>query len=146
MGGAASVTYGLLFLVLGSVTPLPDVVVTMVATIASTVLSNELHRRVTFRADNAASVARGHSAGSGMAVVGLLVNSLAVAGWNALAPGAGAVATLAVVYCVNGLVGLANFVVLRRALTGRPAPGLVTRTATALGAGLARLLPNAAAA
>lgn len=150
MGVTASVSYGVLFLVLGAVTGLSEVVINVVATIAATVLSNELHRRVTFRANHAGSVARGQSAGGGMAVAGLVVNSLAVAGWNALAPEANSVATLAVVYCVNGLMGLANFAVLRRTLTGRPTATRPTvhrsdGVLAGVGAGLTRLLPHTAA-
>jgi hypothetical protein len=80
---------------------------------------HELHRRFTFRATGRGSVARGQSAGSGMAVIGLLVNSLALAAGNLLVPDAGDVSTLAVVYCANGVVGLVNFLIFRRVLDGR---------------------------
>ena len=78
-GVTASVSYGLLFLVMGALTDAPDLMLNLVATVVSTVLSNELHRRFTFRTTGRGSVARGQSAGSGMAVIGLLVNSLALA-------------------------------------------------------------------
>ena len=72
-------TLSLLFLVMGALTDAPDLMLNLVATVVSTVLSNELHRRFTFRTTGRGSVARGQSAGSGMAVIGLLVNSLALA-------------------------------------------------------------------
>lgn len=118
-GVTASVSYGLLFLLMGTLTDAPDLMINLVATVVSTILSNELHRRFTFRATERGSIVRGQSAGTGMAVIGLLVNSLVLAAWNLLAPAAGDVSTLAVLYCVNGAVGLANFLILRRLLDGR---------------------------
>ncbi|MGY1616540.1 hypothetical protein ACI797_07295 [Geodermatophilus sp. SYSU D00691] len=118
MGATSSAAYGLLFLLLGAATGGPDLLRNLVATGASTVLGNELHRRVTFAAGGA-SAARGQGVGSGMALVGLAASSVALAGWAVLAPDAGEPATLAVVYGVNGLVGLANFAALRWALGGR---------------------------
>jgi len=133
-GLTASVSYGLLFLALGAVTDAPDLMVNLVATVVSTVLSNELHRRFTFRSSGRGSVVRGQGAGSAMAVLGLLVNSLVLAVWNLLVPDAGAVSTLAVAYCVNGLVGLVNFLVLRRVLGGRGRPRRPTsQMATSVG-------------
>jgi len=63
-GVTASVSYGLLFLVMGALTDAPDLMLNLVATVRTT---------------GRGSVARGQSAGSGMAVIGLLVNSLALA-------------------------------------------------------------------
>ena len=54
-----------------------------------------------------------------MAAIGLLVNSVALAIWNLVIPDAGDLSTLAVVYCLNGAVGLANFFILGRAIDGR---------------------------
>ncbi len=119
-GITASVSYGLLFLAVGTLTDAPDLLINLLATVVSTILSNELQRRFTFRAAGRDSIVRGQSAGTGIAVIGLLVNSLALAAWNLLVPGAGDGSTLVLVYCVNGVVGLANFLVLRRVL-GRPA-------------------------
>jgi hypothetical protein len=81
--------------------------------------SSELHRRFTFRATGRGSVAHGQHAGSGMAVIGLRVHSPPRPQWNLLFPDAGGANTLTVVYCVNGVVGLANFLIPRRVLDGR---------------------------
>jgi putative flippase GtrA len=75
---------------LGVLTALPDLAaLNLIATIVSTVLSSELHRRFTFQTTDPGSMIRGQTAGGGMALVGLVVNSFVLAGWNVLVPDAG---------------------------------------------------------
>ena len=119
VGLAASVSYALVFLVVGRVPRLGDHVSNLVATIASTVLANELHRRFTFRGAAGASVARSQGTGAVTAAVGLAASTMALAGWHRIAPDAGSLSSIVVVYLVTGIVGLANFVALRTALGGR---------------------------
>lgn len=118
-GLVSSAVYGGLFLLLGAVTDLPLVSISIVSTIVSTVLSSELHRRFTFHTTAAGAVARGQVVGAGMALLGLVANSLTVAGWTAFSPNSGPLASLLVVYGVTGMVGIGNFLVMRRVLSAR---------------------------
>ena len=118
-GVTASASYGLVFLLLGAVTPANAHVLNVIATIASTLVANELHRRFSFRGASNASVSRGHGVGGVNAVVGLLLSTLALAGWHHLVPDAGNTSSVVVVYAVNAVVGLFNFLTLRHALGAR---------------------------
>ena len=122
VGLLTSATYGVVFLLLGSFTGAPHLVVNVVATADSTVLGNELNRRFTFRAGAPGSVARGQSAGLGMAAVGLLASSLVLTGWQWVSPGASDLSTLLVLYATTGLIGIANFAVQHTVLRGRSRP------------------------
>ena len=118
-GATTSLCYGLVFLLLSAATDISDWVLNLVATVVSTVLSSELHRRFTFKATRQVPVSVGQGVGGAMAVVGLIVNSLVLAAWNHLAPDAGDLSTLAVLYSATGLVGLANFTTLRGVVGSR---------------------------
>jgi putative flippase GtrA len=122
VGLVTSATYGVVFLLLGSFTDAPHLVINVAATADSTVLGNELNRRFTFRAGAAGSVARGQSAGLGMAAIGLLVSSLVLTGWQWISPEASDLSTLLVVYATTGLIGIANFAVQHTVLRGRSRP------------------------
>ena len=122
VGLVTSASYGAIFLLLGSFTDSPHLVINVVATADSTVLGNELNRRFTFRAGAPGSVARGQSAGLGMAAVGLIASSLVLTGWQWISPGASDLSTLLVVYATTGLIGIANFAVQHTVLRGRSRP------------------------
>lgn len=111
-GLSASVSYALIFLTLAEGINVGDQVSNLVATVVSTVLVSELHRRFTFRGERRASWTQWQGVGGGMAVAGLAASSLALAYWNWIAPDANGVASVLVVYAVNALVGLANFFTL----------------------------------
>src|SRR5664279_5481319 len=118
-GVTASVSYGLLFLVMGALTDAPDLMLNLVATVVSTVLSNELHRRFHVPDDRTRlgrSGAERRQRHGGHRLAG---EQSRPGQWDLLVPDAGGVSTLAVAYCVNGVVGLANFLILRRVLDGR---------------------------
>lgn len=132
-GLVSSAAYGGLFLLLGAVTDLPLVSISILSTIVSTALSNELHRRFTFRSTAPGAVTRGQIAGAGMALIGLVANSLTVAGWSAFSPNSSPLASLVVVYCMTGIIGIGNFLVMRRVLLSR-APGRGRRPADAFAA------------
>ncbi|WP_222196048.1 GtrA family protein [Modestobacter italicus] len=122
VGLVSSAVYGVIFMLLSSFTDAPHLVVNVVATADSAVLGNELHRRFTFRAGTPASVARGQATGLGMAAVGLVMSSLALTGWQWVAPDAGDVSSLLIAYGTNGLVGLANFATQHTVLRPRARP------------------------
>ena len=118
-GITASASYGLVFLLIGAVTSAGAHVLNVVATIISTLVANELHRRFSFRGASNASASRGHGIGSANAVAGLVLSTLALAGWHHLVPDAGDTSSIIVVYVVSAVVGLLNFLTLRHALGAR---------------------------
>lgn len=79
----------------------------------STALANELHRRRTFRAGERVGPLTAQLEGGGLAVVGLLVTSAALAGLTAAAPDAGLGSQTLLVLSVTAAVGVLRFVALR---------------------------------
>ena len=118
VGGVANVLYGVVFVLLaGSGSQPAD----LAGALASSALADELHRRRTFRASGRVTWLRAQWEGGGLAGAGMVATSTALALWDALAPGGGALAHLAVVAVVTGAVGLIRFAALRRVVRARAA-------------------------
>ena len=110
VGGVANVLYAVLFVVLAGLGSQPA---NLAGALASSVLANELHRRLTFHAGGRVTWLRAQWEGGGLALAGMAATSAALARFDALAPGSGAAAHLAVVAVVTGAVGLVRFAALR---------------------------------
>jgi putative flippase GtrA len=110
VGGVSSALYGLLFVLLDGLGHQPA---NLVGAVASSMLANELHRRLTFHAGERVSWFAAQWEGGGLAVVGMVATALALAWFDAVAAGAGTAARLAVVAAVTGAIGLLRFVALR---------------------------------
>ena len=110
VGAIANLLYGVLFVLLGDLGSQPA---NLAGGIASSVLANELHRRLTFRAGGRASWLQAQWEGGGLALAGTAATTAALAWFGALVPGSGAAAQLVVVAVVTGAVGLIRFVALR---------------------------------
>jgi putative flippase GtrA len=110
VGAIANGLYGVLFLLLAD---LGSQSANLVGSIASSALANELHRRLTFRAGRRVSWPRAQWEGGGLALAGMVATTATLGWFDALAPGSGAAAHLAVVAVVTGAVGLVRFAVLR---------------------------------
>ena len=110
VGGAATLVYGLLFLVLGRLGYLPA---HLVGTAASTVLANELHRQLTFRAEDRVNWLSAQVEAGGVALVGLLASGVALGWLNSSADTAPVALQVALVATVTGAIGLVRFVALR---------------------------------
>jgi putative flippase GtrA len=119
-GGAATLVYGLLFLLVGGLGYLPA---HLVATVASTVLANELHRQLTFHAECHVSWLSAQVEAGGVAVVGLLATSAALGWVHSSADSVPVVLQITLVTAVTGAIGLVRFVALRWIFrpTGLPA-------------------------
>ena len=81
--------------------------------LASTVLANELHRRLTFHAEARVGWLAAQLEGGGLALAGLAATALALAGLGRLVGEPSALAHIAVVAGVTGAIGLVRFVLLR---------------------------------
>jgi putative flippase GtrA len=110
VGGVSSAVYALLFIALDG---LGDQSANLVGAIASTLLANELHRRLTFHAGQQMSWFTAQWEGGGLAFIGLVATSLALAGVHALVGDVGTGAQLCLIAAVTGAIGLIRFVALR---------------------------------
>jgi putative flippase GtrA len=110
VGGSSNVVYVLAFwLLAGSGTQLANTV----GFLASTALANELHRRLTFHARGSIRWYTAQLEGGGLALTGLAITSLALAGFARVADHPSTVLQAALVVAVTGLVGLMRFLALR---------------------------------
>ncbi len=80
---------------------------------ASTLLANELHRRLTFHASAAVGWQRAQLEGGGLAAIGLAATSLALVVLQAVVPDAGWFLQVLLVAAVTGGIGLLRFAALR---------------------------------
>jgi hypothetical protein len=110
VGAVSSALYALVFIALGGVGDQPA---NLAGAMASTLLANELHRRLTFHAGEQVSWFTAQWEGGGLAGVGLVATSLALAGVHALIGDIGTGAQLGLIAAVTGAIGLVRFVALR---------------------------------
>ena len=110
VGVVSSALYAVAFIGLAG---LGDQPANLVGAIASTLLANEMHRRLTFHAGGQVSWFTAQWEGGGLAAVGLVATSLALAGVHALIGDVGTVAQLGLIAAVTGAIGLVRFVALR---------------------------------
>ena len=120
VGSASTLLYGVLYLALGGFGYLPA---HLVGTVASTVLANELHRQLTFRADDRVNWFSAQVEAGGVAVAGLLATSLALGWLHSSASAAPVGLQITVVAGVTAAIGLVRFAALRWIFrpTGAPA-------------------------
>ena len=110
VGALSSALYAVLFIGLAGFGDQPA---NLVGAIASTLLANELHRRLTFHAGQQVSWFTAQWEGGGLAGVGLVATSLALAGVHALIGDVGTGLQLCLIAAVTGAIGLIRFVALR---------------------------------
>lgn len=109
-GGLSTLLYGVVFL---SAQGLGDQLANFIGAVLSTLLANELHRRLTFHAGARVSWFTAQWEGGGLAVIGLMTTSLTLAGLNALFGDVPPLAQFAMVVAVTGAIGAIRFVALR---------------------------------
>jgi putative flippase GtrA len=110
VGGASTILYGVLYLAFGGLGYLPAHIA---GTVASTVLANELHRQLTFRAEDRVNWLHAQVEAGGVALVGLLASGVALGWLNSSAESAPVALQVALVAAVTGAIGLVRFVALR---------------------------------
>jgi putative flippase GtrA len=109
-GGISSVLYALVFIGLEGLGSQPA---NLAGAITSTMLANELHRRLTFHAGGEVSWFTAQWEGGGLAGVGLVATSLALAAVHGLVGDVGTSTQLLLITAVTGAIGLVRFVALR---------------------------------
>ena len=110
VGGVSSGFYALLFLLLSR---FGSQAANLIGVLVSTMVANEMHRRLTFHAGGRVSFLTGQIEGGGLAVVGLAASSGALAAFDRLYPESSAWTQLLLLAAVTGTIGLVRFVVLR---------------------------------
>ncbi|WP_157171414.1 GtrA family protein [Nocardia veterana] len=115
VGGIANITYAALFLIVAT---FGSVVANITAALVSTVIANELHRQLTFRAAGRVGWFTAQVEGGGLALLGVAVSTAALAGLEFWAPGLGEVAQASAVIAVTGVVGGLRFLALRGVVFG----------------------------
>lgn len=85
----------------------------LVGTAVSTVLGSEMHRRLTFHAAGRVTWFTAQWEGGGLAVVGLVISTLLLAGLDVLAPDMVWYLQVTLVTAVTGVVGALRFLALR---------------------------------
>jgi putative flippase GtrA len=110
VGGLSSVVYAALFVLLED---LGDQTANITGSIVSSMLANELHRRLTFRAGDRVGWWTAQWEGGGVALLGILATSAALGWLDTVTDVDGTVARLTLVGVVTGLIGLGRFVALR---------------------------------
>jgi putative flippase GtrA len=110
VGGVSSLLYALLYLLLDGVGDQPA---NLVGAFASSVLANELHRRLTFHAGERVSWFAAQWEGGGLALAGMVATALALGWFDSFARNDGSLADLGVVAGVTGAIGLVRFAALR---------------------------------
>jgi putative flippase GtrA len=110
VGGLSTLLYAVVFL---CCRPLGDQGANVIGSVASTMLANELHRRLTFRAEGRVSWLAAQWEGGTIALVGIVATALALGWLDAVAGADDAWERLLVVGLVTGAIGLVRFVALR---------------------------------
>lgn len=110
VGGSTTLVYALLFIPLQGMGYLAA---HLIATVASTVLANEMHRRLTFHAEDRVGWFTAQWEASTVAAIGLVATS-ATLGWvNSTAAEAPVWLQITAVVTVTAIIGLLRFIALR---------------------------------
>ncbi|MEU1430766.1 GtrA family protein [Nocardia sp. NPDC005746] len=110
VGGVSNIAYVLMFMAVNGSGAL---VANIAGSVVSTAIANELHRRLTFRAAGRVGWFSAQWEGGGLAAVGLVISTAALAGLDFWAPGLGELSQATAVLAVMAAVGGMRFLALR---------------------------------
>ncbi|WP_433594642.1 GtrA family protein [Nocardia sp. CA-145437] len=110
VGGVSNIAYVLMFM---AVNDSGALVANIAGSVVSTAIANELHRRLTFRAAGRVGWFSAQWEGGGLAAVGLVISTAALAGLDVWAPGLGELSQATAVLAVMAAVGGMRFLALR---------------------------------
>ena len=121
VGGLSSAVYGLLFVLLRG---LGEVPANLIGAALSSVLANEMHRRLTFRAGERVSFLTGQVEGGALSIAGLVSTSVALAWLTAVSDTDDPLVQFGLVALVTATIGTIRFIALRWLFRARPADQL----------------------
>ena len=110
VGGVSSLLYAVVFLLCR---PLGDQAANVIGSVLSSMLANELHRRLTFHAGERVSWFAAQWEGGSIALVGIVATALALGWFDAVIDADASWERLLVVGVVTGAIGMLRFVTLR---------------------------------
>jgi putative flippase GtrA len=110
VGGTSTALYALLYISLNGLGYLPA---HLIATVTTTILVNEAHRRLTFRAEERVTWWTAQWEAGGVALVGLVSTSAALTWLDSAAGSAPIWLQIALVATVTALIGTMRFIALR---------------------------------
>lgn len=110
VGGSSTGVYAALFLALQG---FGTMVAHLLATVASTILANELHRRLTFHAEDRVGWLVAQIEAGGVSLLGLVATSTALGWLNASVDSAPPILQISLVVAVTAFIGLMRFIALR---------------------------------
>jgi putative flippase GtrA len=110
VGGSSTAVYAALFLALRGFGYMPAHIL---ATVASSMLANELHRRLTFHAEERVGWLVAQVEAGGVSFLGLVATSAALSWLDAAVGSAPAVLQISLVAAVTATIGLMRFIALR---------------------------------
>jgi putative flippase GtrA len=110
VGAVSTLVYATLFVVLE---PFGYLAAHLVATVVSSVFANEMHRRLTFRAEDRVHWLTAQVEAGGVSLIGLLATSAALGWLNETAGSAPVALQIALVATVTAVIGLLRFLALR---------------------------------
>ncbi|MGW0182667.1 GtrA family protein [Nocardia sp. NPDC003345] len=110
VGGLSNISYVLLFL---SLTGAGTLLANIAGSVVSTILANELHRRLTFHAAERVGWFTAQWEGGGLALLGLGISTAALATLEVLEPDLAEPAQAAAVLAISAAVGGLRFLALR---------------------------------
>jgi putative flippase GtrA len=118
VGGFSSAVYALLFWLLRDLGGVPA---NVIGSALSSILANELHRRLTFHAGERVGWFTAQWEGGALAVAGMVATSLALSWFAATVSEPAVVAELAVIALVTATIGTLRFLALRWVFRPQPA-------------------------
>ena len=110
VGGTSTALYALLYVALSGLGYLPA---HLVATVVTTILVNESHRRLTFRAEDRVHWLTAQWEAGSVAVIGLVCTSAALTWLDSAAGSAPIWLQIALVATVTAVIGMLRFIALR---------------------------------
>jgi putative flippase GtrA len=110
VGGSSTAVYATLFLTLEG---LGYLTAHVVATVASSIMANELHRRLTFRAEDRVGWLTAQVEAGSVSVFGLVATSMALGWLDVTVEAVHPILQITLVVAVTGLIGLIRFIALR---------------------------------
>jgi putative flippase GtrA len=113
VGGSTTAVYAVLFLSLSRLAGLSYLPAHVAATAVTTVLANEMHRRLTFRAEDRVSWLTAQWEAGGVSVIGLVATSSALEWLDSVTRTAHPALQVAVVATVTAVIGALRFIALR---------------------------------
>jgi putative flippase GtrA len=119
VGGASTALYAALYISMSGLGYLPA---HLIATVLSTVLANELHRRVSFRAEDRVGWFSAQWEAGSVAVLGLLATSAALTWLDSTAGAAPLALQISLVASVTATIGMLRFLALRWIFRPEPEP------------------------